>query len=447
MYHSYTVDEHTLRAVGIIAQVANGGFAEDHPLSVAIMPLIEDREALFLAMLLHDTGKGGVGGQEKAGARAARQVCERLGLERSKIELVAWLVEHHLVMSDFAQKRDVADPATVAAFAHIVENPERLRLLLVLTVADIRAVGPGVWNGWKGQLMRELYAATETVFRGGRTSDAAGTARRRLEAMAFDARTALVADDPESRGWATGMEDAYFAAFAADEQRAHAHLAREAAANGGASAEARIRADLNAAELVVAAPDREGLFADLAQAIASLGGNVVGARIHTSSRGEALDTFYVQDVAGEPFGGQHPRLLARLVEALEAAALGRAPALEAKKPDLGRAAAFTIAPAVSIDNDASAAATVIEASGRDRPGLLAALARILAEAELSIQSAHVDNYGERAVDAFYVVTRQGKLTEPHRAAAVRARLLEALEDAERAAGRPRLERARASARR
>src|SRR6185437_14912196 len=152
MYHSYTVDEHTLRAVGIIAEIASGGFAGDHPLSVAIMPLIEDREALFLAMLLHDTGKGGVGGQEKAGARAARQACERLGLERSKIELVAWLVEHHLVMSDFAQKRDVADPATVAAFARIVENPERLRLLLVLTVADIRAVGPGVWNGWKGQL-------------------------------------------------------------------------------------------------------------------------------------------------------------------------------------------------------------------------------------------------------------------------------------------------------
>ena len=445
MYHSYTVDEHTLRAVGIIAQIADGGFEADHPLSVAIMPLIEDREALFLAMLLHDTGKGGVGGQEKAGARAARQACERLGLERSKIELVAWLVEHHLVMSDYAQKRDVTDPATVAAFARIVENPERLRLLLVLTVADIRAVGPGVWNGWKGQLMRELYGATETVFRGGRMSDATGVARRRLEAQAFDARTALVAADTESRGWATAMEDAYFAAFAPDEQRAHAHLAREAAANGGASAEARIRPERNAAELVVAAPDREGLFADLAQAIASLGGNVVGARIYTSSRGEALDAFYVQDVSGQPFGAEHPRQLAKLVEALEAAALGQPAALDAKKPDLGRAAAFSIAPAVTIDNEASTDATVIEASGRDRAGLLAALARILAEAELSIQSAHVDNYGERAVDAFYVVTRQGKLTELQRAAAVRARMLEALEDGEKTAGRPRLERARASA--
>jgi [protein-PII] uridylyltransferase len=446
MYHSYTVDEHTLRAVGVIADVAAGRFAEIHPLSTDIMPLIEDREALFLAMLLHDTGKGGVGGQEKAGARAARQACERMGLERSKIELIAWIVEHHLIMSDFAQKRDVTDPATVAAFARIVENPERLRLLLVLTVADIRAVGPGVFNGWKGQLLRELYGATETLFRGGRMSDAAGVARRRLEAIAYDGRTALVEADPDARVWATAMEDAYFAAFNADEQKAHFLLAREAEPHGGASAEAKILADRNVTEVLIAAKDREGLFADLAQAFASLGGNVVGARIFTSSRGEALDAFYVQDVSGAPIGRDSPRIVARLVEALESAALGRPPELAARTAsELGRAAAFTIAPAVTIDNEASADATVIEVSGRDRPGLLAALARILAEAELSIQSAHIDNYGERAVDAFYVVTRQGKLTDPQRAAAVRARLLEALEDAESAAARPRLERARASA--
>ena len=123
MYHSYTVDEHTLRAVGVIADIAAGRLQEDHPLAVSVMPLIADREALFLAMLLHDTGKGGAGGQEIAGARAARAACERLGLERERIELVAWLVEHHLVMSDFAQKRDVTDPATVAAFARIVREP------------------------------------------------------------------------------------------------------------------------------------------------------------------------------------------------------------------------------------------------------------------------------------------------------------------------------------
>src|SRR5665213_1956533 len=207
MYHSYTVDEHSLRAVGIIADIAAGRLAQDHPLCTGVMPMIEDPEALFLATLLHDTGKGGIGGQEAAGARTARQACERLGLEPRRIDLVAWLVEHQLVMSDYAQKRDIADTATVAAFAAIVENPERLRLLLVLTVADIRAVGPGVWNAWKGQLLRELYLAADTVFRAGLTSAEPGATRRRQGAIAHDARIALIDADPEAKVWASAMED------------------------------------------------------------------------------------------------------------------------------------------------------------------------------------------------------------------------------------------------
>jgi [protein-PII] uridylyltransferase len=449
MYHSYTVDEHTLRAVGVIADIADGRLAEDHPLSVSIMPLIDDRESLFLAMLLHDTGKGGVGGQEKAGARAARSACERLGVDRGKMELIAWLVEHHLVMSDYAQKRDVTDPATVAAFAHIVENPERLRLLLVLTVADIRAVGPGVWNGWKGQLMRELYASTEAVFRGGRGSDPAASARRHQSAVAAEARGALIAKDPVAKGWAASMEDAYFTAFAPDELAAHAELARRAQIQGGAAAETRIRPDRNAAEIVVAARDRRGLFADLALAISGLGGNVVGARVFTSAQGQALDVFHVQDVTGAPIGVDNPRILRRLADALEAAGKGESPTFEPRKPtELGRAAAFSITPTVMLDNEASEDATVVEASGRDRPGLLEALARAVADAGLSITSAHIDGYGERAVDAFYVQTPGGgKLDDAKRASALKAAMMEVLEDGEAgqaARGRPKLERARAS---
>jgi len=447
MYHSYTVDEHTLRAVGVIAEIAEGQHKEDHPLSNSIMPLIDDREALFLAMLLHDTGKGGVGGQEIAGARAARQACERLGVDRKKTELVAWLVEHHLVMSDYAQKRDVTDPATVAAFARIVENPERLRLLLVLTVADIRAVGPGVWNNWKGQLMRELYAATEAIFRGGRGSDPAASARRHQEAVAESARAALVATDPVSADWSKAMEDAYFTAFTREELTTHAALARRAAMGGGSAAQARIRGDLNAAEIIVAARDRRGLFADLALAIAALGGNVVGARVFTSRQGQALDVFHVQDVMGQPFGCDNARVLKKLAEALEAAGRGDVRAHEPRKgADQARAAAFSIVPTVMLDNDASADATVVEASGRDRPGLLEALARTLAEAGLSIQSAHIDGYGERAVDAFYVQTAEGgKVSDPKRIAGIRSALAEVLAEGEPAEPKGRrLERARAS---
>jgi [protein-PII] uridylyltransferase len=446
MYHSYTVDEHTLRAVGVINDIAAGRLEEDHPLSTTIIPLIEDREALFLAMLLHDTGKGGAGGQEKAGARAARQACERLGLERHRIELVAWLVEHHLMMSDFAQKRDIADPATVAAFASVVENPGRLRMLLVLTVADIRAVGPGVWNGWKGQLLRELFAATEAVFRGGRASDAAGVARRRQEAIAYDARAALAARDPTSLAWAGSMEDAYFVTFSPGEQADHLALARRASQSGGAAAQARINIGRNAAEIIVAAHDRKALFADLALTISGFGGNVVGAKIFTSTTGEALDLFYVQDAAGLPFGHDNPRRLDRFAAALEDVGRGKTPIAEvSRKLDLGRGGAFSISPTVAIDNDASQRFTVIEASGRDRPGLLEALARTLSDADLSIHSAHIDSYGERAVDIFYVVTASGaKLDDIGRAAAVRARLMEVLEVGETIGASTRLPRARAS---
>lgn len=447
MYHSYTVDEHTLRAVGIIADIAAGRLPDDHPLATQIMPRIADREALFLAMLLHDTGKGGAGGQEVAGARAARQACERLGLERSKIELVAWLVEHHLVMSDYAQKRDVSDPRTVADFARIVQTPERLRLLLVLTVADIRAVGPGVWNGWKGQLLRELYNATEAVFRGGRGSDAAAALRRYQENAAYDARVRLAKSDAQAEAWGDSMEDAYFTAFSDEEVAIHARLAR-AAVQGGSAAEGRIRADLNASEVVVAATDRPRLFVDLAQAITGAGANVVGARVFTSHGGQALDVFYVQDVTGQPFGASDGRALPRLAETLAAAARGEAAVCEPRRQDLGRAAAFAITPSVMLDNDASETATVVEVSGRDRAGLLASLARTLSDAGLQITSAHIDGYGERAVDAFYVVDENGqKLADARRRNSLKASLLAALNDSEAETARNRrgnLQRARAS---
>ncbi|HKT53464.1 MAG TPA: ACT domain-containing protein, partial [Caulobacteraceae bacterium] len=211
--------------------------------------------------------------------------------------------------------------------------------------------------------------------------------------------------------------------------------------------EAHINNDRNAAEVTVTAQDRRGLFADLASAIAGVGGNVVGARAYTSQSGHALDVFFVQDAAGQPMGCDSPRALERLSDALAAAARGAPQAVEGRKGfDLGRAAAFAITPSVTIDNEASDEASVIEVSGRDRPGLLGALARTLAEAGLSIQSAHIDNYGERAVDAFYCYNRNGgKLINGRALQTLKTALTEVLdEDAEPAPGRPRLERARAS---
>ena len=347
-------------------------------------------------------------------------------------------------MSDYAQKRDVSDPRTVESFARIVENPERLRLLLVLTVADIRAVGPGVWNGWKGQLLRELYASTERLFRGGRGGDLGPAGP---DYAAAGERNALIAVEPTAAGFASEMEDAYFSAFSLEEQTAHAELVRRARAERTPVASARIRSDLNAAEVVVAVGDRLGLFADLASALAALGANVVGAKVYTSKAGQALDVFYVQDISDAPYGHDSAAKLDRLARGLEQAARGEPLSQEqGRSLDFGRAGAFAIAPAVAIDNEASADGTVVEASGRDRPGLLGDLAKTISRHGLSIQSAHIDNYGERAVDAFYVQDAGAKIGT-RKAQALKTALLEVLGEAEASAG-PRgglaLERARAS---
>jgi [protein-PII] uridylyltransferase len=246
------------------------------------------------------------------------------------------------------------------------------------------------------------------------------------------------------------MEDAYFSAFSEAEVLAHAALSRRAGplvGEGGAAAEGRVRADRDAAEVVVAATDRRRLFVDLAGAITGAGANVVGARVFTSNFGQALDVFYLQDASSQPFGADNPRSLARLVESLEAAARGEAVPTEPRRAaDLGRAAAFSIEPAVMLDNDASETSTVVEASGRDRPGLLAALARTIADAGLQVLSAHIDGYGERAVDAFYVTGPKGeKLEDARKGNALKTALLAVLNAADQEDGRrSNLQRARAS---
>lgn len=407
MYHAYTVDEHTLQAIGIINDIQRGKLKDDHPLATEVIHLIADFEALMLAMFLHDVGKGGERGQLEDGAISARRACERLGIEPRRIEIVVWLVRHHLALSDYAQKRDVSDPATVRAFAELVGDPERLRMLLVLTVADIRAVGPGVWNSWKGQLMRSLYSAVEALFRG----------------------EDLKAVDPLSD---------------------HADLVARAM-DAGAAVEARTCAAgeiEQTTEIALAARDRPGLFADLAAVLAAAGADVTGARVATTQDGTVLDVFQVQDGADQPYGQAEPRRLTSLIAALEAAAKGRTPAPTPAMPKPSpRRAVFDVRPVVMIDNAASSDATVIEVSGADRPGLLAELSRTLSDHDLSIRSAHVAGFGERAVDSFYVTDRKGrKLKSDGLLDEVHAALEAVLDRAPEAPEGRRITAARASAR-
>jgi [protein-PII] uridylyltransferase len=415
MYHHYTVDEHTLQAVGLLREIENGLHPEEHPLSTRIVSEISHRRALHLAILFHDTGKG-AGDQCVEGAIRARAACLRLGLSETDAELVAWLVESHLLMSDTAQRRDLSDPRTVSDFAKAVGSLERLRLLTLLTVVDIRAVGPGVWNGWKGQLLRELYAATENLLTaGGDAIEMAGesmTERARLARESMRAR--LTRMDPDyADWWADELNDSYWLSFTAEDRFRHAAFARRVRAGGGAPL-AAIRVDKRraASEVMIWGPDRDRAFADLAAAFTSMGADVVGASVTTTNSDHVFDIFHVQDVSGLPFGARDPQKRDALLAHLQEVATGdNSTRRPDRTPMRQRDAAFRVTPHVLVSNELAEAATVFEASGRDRPGLLADLADVLADEGLSLVSAQIDGYGERATDVFYVMHGGKKLQD------------------------------------
>jgi [protein-PII] uridylyltransferase len=423
MYHHFTVDEHTLKAVETIHDIEAGKFRDAHPLSTELFPKIQNRRALYLAMLLHDTGKG-IGDQQVEGAKVARNAAIRLGLPAGEAELVSWLVGNHLEMSDTAQRRDISDPQTISRFAEKVGNLERLRLLLVLTVADIRAVGPGVWNGWKGQLLRDLYYAAEAALRGGRTDEA--SVRRQLSERAAAARAALQTAGGDCPAL-TSVEDAYWISFS---DAAHARHAQALTAGAGKAIIVSANADPEraATEILISAPDRHGLFADLCGAMSAAGANVAAAHLYESGDARVLDIFDVQDAKGSPMGADHPQALQRLLDDLRIAAMGGDQVKRPSKPAAPsrRHAAFIIAPTVEIDRSVSAGRTLIEVSGRDRQGLLYDIARELVAVGLSIRSAHVGAYGERVHDVFYVTTLDGGDMNPDLDAPLSMRLVSVL---------------------
>ncbi len=426
MYHHYTVDEHLIRALGNIAAIERGELKNEHPLSTEIIKRVQSRGALYCAILLHDIAKGLPGDHSSVGAAIAQSLCPRLGLSAADTASVAWLVQNHLVMSDTAQKRDISDPKTVRDFVHAVQSPEMLRLLLILTVADIRAVGPGVWNGWKGQLLRELYYEAEALMSG---SDATPGRAARIETAKAKLGDKIANLDAVVRARAlTRHYDAYWLAFDDAAQERHAHLMTDADAKGELLAMAAESDAFRAVtEVTIYTPDHPGLFSKLAGAIAVSGGSIVDAKAFTTTDGFALDVFSVQDAEGEPFGD--PARIARLRQTIEKTLTGEVSPrrLLAQRPIRKRARAFSVPPRVGFDNEASTTATVIEVEGLDRQGFLYDVTQAVFESGLSISSSIVATYGERAVDVFYVRDGFGhKITHPERLKNIEARLIKAL---------------------
>jgi|HubBroStandDraft_4_1064222.scaffolds.fasta_scaffold04445_4 [protein-PII] uridylyltransferase len=433
MYHVYTVDEHTLFAIGILHKIEAGQLKDELPVASAIMPTIQSRRALYLATLLHDIAKGRGGDHSELGEKIALKLGPRLGLSAEETETVAWLVRHHLLMSGTAFKLDISEPHTIQNFVERVQSPERLKLLLVLTAADIRAVGPKVWNGWKAALLRELYHSALDVISGGLTAEARDS---RVAAAQAQVR-ALLPDftDEEFAAFTSRGYPFYWLSLDAETHARHARLMREAdTGDAPLTVEKRIDPARAVTEITLYTADHPGLFSRIAGALAVSGANIVDAKIMTMSNGMALDTLWVQDREGGPF--DRPDKLAKLAFTFENVLTGDLkPHIELERPPAfpSRTSVFTVPPRVLVDNQASRFHTVVEVNGRDRPGLLYELTRELTRLNLQVSSAKISTYGEKVVDVFYVKNLFGhKIEHPQKLDEIRAALTAVLEKGKRA---------------
>lgn len=408
MYHHYTVDEHLVRAVGMLTDIERGGASNELPLSTEIIGTIKNRRALFVATFLHDIGKGQEEDHSIVGARVARKLGPRFGLSAAETETVAWLIEQHLTMSNIAQSRDLSDPKTIRDFADVVQSPERLKLLLLLTVADIRAVGPGVWNGWKGQLLRTLYHETEPLVAGGHTqikrSQRIAEGQAKLREALSDWRPAEV-----DRLIERHFPD-YWLRTDTARQVEHANLLQRAEKDGMPLAtETTTDAFTAVTDLTIVAPNHPRLLSLFAGACAAAGANIAGAHIMTTRDGFALDTFLLnREFKEDEDEYRRGRRIGSMIQRMLRGDVWLTDLLAERGAPTRRAMAFEVEPEVIINNSLSDQFTVIEVTGRDRPGLLYELTSTLSNLLLDITSAHITTFGEKAVDVFYVTDLTGK---------------------------------------
>ena len=398
MYHSYTVDEHTIQCISNLFKIEQQGLVEDVPISSEILKAGINRKVLYVALLLHDIGKGQTESHSVVGARVARNLCPRLGLDKDESAMVEWLVLHHLLMSDVAQKRDISDARTVQDFADLVETVDRLKLLLVLTVCDIRGVGPDVWNNWKAMLLRQLYGETVHAL-----TDAQADSRDEREAQAKAALRARLPKWTKAKR-AAECDRHYTPYWLGLDTDTHLVFARLIQKRGDAEFTSDIKPDAqrDATRACFVMHDHPGLFARLAGALALAGANIVDARTYTTNDGLATAVFWIQDIEERPYGGARLTRLRKMIARILGGEVVAQEALKSRDKIKPREQEFIVPTKIEIDNEGSEFFTIIEVETRDRMGLIHDIARSLTTCNLSIVSAIIATYGERAVDTFYV---------------------------------------------
>ena len=427
MYHHYTVDEHLIRCIGILQDIEHGN-NDELSLASELMRKIrpEHRPVIYITTLLHDIAKGRPEDHSIAGARVARRLCPRLGFNATDTELVAWLIEQHLVMSKVVQSRDLSDRKTIENFAAVVQSVEQMKLLTILTTADIRGVGPGVWNGWKAQLLRTLYYETEPVLTGGFSEV---NRSERIAAAQAEFRAAFTEwSEQELNAYIARHYPAYWLKVDLAHKIRHARFLR-ASEQTGQKLNVNVGFDeaRGVTELTILANDHPWLLSIIAGACASAGANIVDAQIYTTTDGQALDTIAISREYDRD--EDEGRRVARIGEIIEQVLEGRLrlPDVVPSRAGGKRLRPFVVEPQVTINNQWSDRHTMIEVSGLDRPGLLFQLTAAISKLDLNIASAHVATFGERARDVFYVTDLLGaRITAPTRQAAIKRALVHLL---------------------
>jgi [protein-PII] uridylyltransferase len=423
LFHVYTVDEHILMVIRNLRRFRIPRFDHEYPFLSKLMQEFDRPEVLYLAALFHDIAKGRGGDHSHLGRADAVRFCRAHGMARADADLVAWLVEQHLVMSSTAQKQDLGDPDVIAGFATLVRDERTLTALYILTVADIRGTSPTVWNAWKGKLLEDLFRYTRRLLRGETDYAASWIAAKKDEALRIFRQ--YVPEAGKHEGLWKHLDDNYFQRFEAAEIGWHTRTLWNKATPEKPLVRARLSPVGEGLQVLVYAPDQPGLFARITSFFERMQFDVVAAKIYTTQHGFALDTFQV--LPRTRGTGEHYRELIQKIEGKLADKIAAAAPIDPAAP--GRVSRwvkhFPVEPQVHIGPDRRRGRWLVTVSCADRPGLLSAVARLFLKHGLNLIDARVTTLGARAEDAFVVngaavedaASREAVAAELHRLAA------------------------------
>ncbi|MEO5734548.1 MAG: [protein-PII] uridylyltransferase [Rubrivivax sp.] len=409
LFHVYTVDQHILMVVRNVRRFFIPEHAHEYPFCSQLAAEWDKPWLLYIAALFHDIAKGRGGDHSELGSTEARRFCRDHGIDKADTQLVEFLVTHHLTMSRIAQKEDLSDPGVIAAFARVVQTPERLTALYLLTVADIRGTSPRVWNAWKGKLLEDLYRYTLRALGGATLNLAAEIESRKQEARQ---KMALLSALPgtEAPLWQT-LEVSYFARHDASDLAWHARALWRHLQSAQPTVRARPSSVGYGLQVLVYTPDRSDLFARICGYFDGAGFSILDAKIHTTRSGYALDTFQVvsQHLGASGDGSEADRDvlyrdLISLVETQATLALSSdGPLPEPRRGRISRRVrSFPVKPRISLAPDERAQRWLLSVSASDRTGLLYAIALVLAKNHINLQLAKITTLGERVEDTFLV---------------------------------------------